>query len=183
MRRYIGRKQSPDANVRFPPSLKFNMQTEMRKSTVLVVDDELHILVIVKTMLETAGLDIITTDDPQQALAIVEQRKNQIAFVLSDVRMPGMDGRQLLRRVVEVSPGTGVALMSGYAGRIVPRIEYSDYQQAIPIKHSGCSYSGTTGAPHETGGRHAGTCRENDAAHGGNRGHRCPQVKKRNITR
>jgi DNA-binding NtrC family response regulator len=86
-------------------------------SKVLVVDDEPQILSLVKATLELGGLNVITADNAQQALCIVAQQACEIALVLSDVRMPGMSGPQLVREVAERSPSTAIALMSGELGQ------------------------------------------------------------------
>lgn len=88
----------------------------MQRAKVLVVDDEPRILKAVKAMLVTHGLDVIAVQNAEQALDIVEKQRGEISVVLSDVRMPGMSGPQLISKVVELSPVTAVALMSGDIG-------------------------------------------------------------------
>ena len=84
---------------------------------VLVVDDEPIILHLIKTALHAPGLYVITCDGGHEALLILEEYKAGIALVLSDVRMPGMSGPQLIRKVIEKSPTTAVAFMSGHTGQ------------------------------------------------------------------
>src|ERR1700689_5095796 len=88
----------------------------MQRAKVLVVDDEPSVLKVVAAALESRGLEVIAVDDAKQALNIVEKQGGEISVVLSDVRMPGMSGPQLIRKVAERSPVIAVALMSGDIG-------------------------------------------------------------------
>ncbi len=91
-----------------------------------MVDDEPDVLVIVKTMLEAKGIEVLTAANAQDALSLVARQPREIALVLSDVRMPGKSGPQLVREVRELSPSTAVALMSAEPGQeaIDPRIPF-----------------------------------------------------------
>lgn len=82
-------------------------------ATVLFVDDEESILELAQALLEQQGIDIITTASPQKALELV--RKREIAVMVSDNRMPGLNGIELLSRVKLMSPDTVKILMTGYA--------------------------------------------------------------------
>jgi DNA-binding NtrC family response regulator len=85
----------------------------MGGSRVLVVDDEPHVLSVVKAMLELGGHDVVTAGDAHRALEIIEKPLGQIALVLSGVHIRGMSGPNLLREIVERTPATAVALMTG----------------------------------------------------------------------
>jgi len=69
----------------------------MRKSTVLVVDDEPRILRFVRAELEAAGFEVLTASDGSSALELVESHSPDL--VVLDVIMPGMDGFEVLRRL------------------------------------------------------------------------------------
>jgi len=81
------------------------------RNKVLVVDDEPRILTAVEDVLEDE-FDVLTTTDPESALRIAESE--EVAVVLSDQRMPGVTGDQLLGRVREISQATRL-LITGYA--------------------------------------------------------------------
>ncbi|MES1189145.1 MAG: EAL domain-containing protein [Myxococcales bacterium] len=83
-----------------------------RPPRVLVVDDEPQVLVALQDLLE-GDFDVTATDKPEQALRIAEQEPD-IAVVLSDQRMPGMTGDELLSRLREHSHASRV-LCTGYA--------------------------------------------------------------------
>jgi diguanylate cyclase (GGDEF)-like protein/PAS domain S-box-containing protein len=82
------------------------------KPQVLLVDDEPQVLVALEDML---GDDFVVyaTDRPERALRLVEE-KPEIAVVVSDQRMPQMNGNELLSRLRECSPASRV-LSTGYA--------------------------------------------------------------------
>lgn len=94
-------------------SLAFGAATPVgRKDRVLVVDDEPQVLLALEEVLEDT-FDVCTTDDPARALSMLEN-EDEIAVVISDQRMPGMNGDELFRRARERSDATRV-LVTGYA--------------------------------------------------------------------
>lgn len=80
---------------------------------VLVVDDEPNICDAVKRALERVGYSVETAGDAQSALTNLEHRAAEL--VLCDIKLPGMDGMELLDRIKESHPGTIVVMITGYA--------------------------------------------------------------------
>jgi two-component system response regulator MtrA len=64
---------------------------------VLVADDDVDILALVKAILERAGHEVMTAGDGAQALALVRERRPDLAVL--DFAMPKMDGLEVLRRL------------------------------------------------------------------------------------
>jgi len=84
------------------------------KKNVLFVDDEEAIVNSLKLLFRRQKkFNVITTTNQQEALDIVDQ--NEIHVVVSDMRMPGMSGAELLLHVKEKSPNTMRILLTGYA--------------------------------------------------------------------
>jgi YesN/AraC family two-component response regulator len=81
--------------------------------TILFVDDEKQILKAIKREFFDSEYEIVTADSGQAALDIMEQTK--IDLIITDMRMPEMDGYELLRRVKETYPSTRRIILSGYA--------------------------------------------------------------------
>lgn len=81
------------------------------KRTILCVDDDERSLSIRKVMLETRGYRVITSHDPEQALAIVQS--GGIDLVISDLMMPKMSGARFIDQVKEISPHMPAILFSG----------------------------------------------------------------------
>lgn len=80
---------------------------------ILVVDDEIQILKALSRMFLETDYDILTAENGQDALALIEN--NQIDMVISDMRMPILDGYQLLSIVKEKYPRIIRVILSGYA--------------------------------------------------------------------
>ena len=81
---------------------------------VLVVDDEENIRHLLLVVLKKAGYEPTAVGTGAQALELLAAENFPI--VLSDIRMPGMDGRELLREIGQRSRGTYVVMMSAYGG-------------------------------------------------------------------
>ena len=84
---------------------------------ILVVDDEPGVRRFACQALEREGFTTIEAADGAEALRIVEHAAPAIALVLSDIRMPKLDGVQLERTCRERWPGLPVVLMSGEVTR------------------------------------------------------------------
>lgn len=82
-------------------------------SRILVVDDEARMAGLIKMELEEHDHTVSTASDGAMALELVD--RYDFDLVLTDLRMPGMDGLTLLRSVREKSPETAVVLMTAYA--------------------------------------------------------------------
>jgi two-component system cell cycle sensor histidine kinase/response regulator CckA len=82
--------------------------------TVLVVEDEEAVRLIVRRVLEAQGYAILDARDGNDAMRIAAQRGNAIDLVLSDIIMPGMGGRELARSLATTRPGLPILFMSGY---------------------------------------------------------------------
>ena len=84
-----------------------------RDITLLFVDDEQHILNALKRVVRGEGYRVLTSNDPQQALNIVQNE--DVDIVVSDHLMPKMDGIEFLRRVREIKPATMRIILTGHA--------------------------------------------------------------------
>ncbi len=80
---------------------------------ILVVDDEIAILNSLRRVLNNLGYGVLVADSGDKALALMSEQ--QIDLVISDMRMPGMDGYELLSRVKGLYPNTVRIILSGYA--------------------------------------------------------------------
>lgn len=84
------------------------------QETILIVEDEINLRRLARQYLETQGYKILEAEDGAAALQIVDGYKGTIDLLLTDVIMPGMNGRELAAHVTKLLPDTRVLYMSGY---------------------------------------------------------------------
>lgn len=83
--------------------------------TILVVEDEAAILKIAKIILERAGFQVRTARDPAEAMRVVDANPETIDLLLTDMRMPGGTGIDLVSMLAATGRVLPVIFMSGYA--------------------------------------------------------------------
>jgi two-component system, cell cycle sensor histidine kinase and response regulator CckA len=80
---------------------------------ILAIDDELAILDIVKTALETDGYTVHTASTPTEGIKFYEQHWRSIKLVLIDFMMPEMTGDMVFEHLQRINPDVRVLLLSG----------------------------------------------------------------------
>lgn len=95
----------------------FTKRTDEHQSTVsramLIVDDEDVIARTLQEFLQSEGYDVVTAIDGTSALAWAEKFEPDLA--ICDIQLPGMDGLELLDRLLQVQPETLVMMITAYA--------------------------------------------------------------------
>lgn len=103
--------------------MKVNQQIRERdlygNETILMVEDEINILEMGKTILEKFGYKVLTAISPLEALEIVKEHGDSIELLITDLIMPGMNGRQLADSVAKLYPGIKVIYTSGYTPNVI----------------------------------------------------------------
>jgi PAS domain S-box-containing protein len=87
--------------------------------TILLVEDDEAVRELTEVILETQGYKVICADGPIRAEEISAKRSREIDLVLTDVIMPEMSGRELVRKLSEVNPKLKVLYMSGYTDNVI----------------------------------------------------------------
>jgi two-component system cell cycle sensor histidine kinase/response regulator CckA len=83
-------------------------------AVILVVDDDLAVREVASRVLRRAGYRVLEAADGQEALAVARGEAGRLDLLLTDVVMPGMNGRELAERLTEVRPETRMLYMSAY---------------------------------------------------------------------
>ncbi|MGQ0814250.1 MAG: ATP-binding protein [Gemmatimonadota bacterium] len=83
--------------------------------TVLLVEDEAAVRALTARVLSRDGYTVISAGSGAEALALVDQHQTRVDLLLTDVVMPGMNGRELFQRLACRQPGLRVLFSSGYA--------------------------------------------------------------------
>jgi DNA-binding NtrC family response regulator len=86
------------------------------KKIVSIVDDEIDITVLFENAIcaDITGISVVSFNDPGIALEHFSKNKHGYALVISDMRMPNMDGLALLNKVKELNPKVRTMLVSAY---------------------------------------------------------------------
>jgi len=92
----------------------------MIHQSILIVDDEKNIRLTLSQALETLGAEIDTAANGEEALTKLKGR--EFGLILLDIRMPGMDGMEVLRQVREIRPDIRVIMITAY-GTIESAVE------------------------------------------------------------
>ncbi|HWP37270.1 MAG TPA: response regulator, partial [Gemmatimonadales bacterium] len=90
-----------------------------RGETVLVAEDEKSIRELTVRVLERLGYRVLAAEDPSQAIELAEQYGAVIHLLITDVIMPGMNGRDLANRLKTLHPGLRTLYMSGYTADVI----------------------------------------------------------------
>ncbi len=86
--------------------------------TILVVDDESLVRVLARDILLGAGYQVLEAEDGEQALRVAEEHPGAIQVLLTDVVMPGINGKELANRLAAVRTDTKAIFMSGCASEV-----------------------------------------------------------------
>jgi DNA-binding response OmpR family regulator len=82
--------------------------------TVLLVEDEQSVRQLVRETLAARGYHVLEGENGETGLAAAADHKGKIDLVITDVVMPGIGGRELIRQLLELRPGIKVLYLSGY---------------------------------------------------------------------
>jgi CheY-like chemotaxis protein len=91
-----------------------SQEAERGSETILLVEDEAAVRGLTSRILEKQGYRVIAAQHGREAMDIASREEGHIDLVLTDVVMPGMNGRGLVERLTGIRPGIKSLYMSGY---------------------------------------------------------------------
>ncbi len=87
--------------------------------TVLLVEDEEQILNLGKRILQQRGYQVLAAQSPKEALELARKYAGRIDLLITDVVMPGMNGKELRRQIDVIQPGIRCIYVSGYTAEVI----------------------------------------------------------------
>jgi two-component system cell cycle sensor histidine kinase/response regulator CckA len=108
----------PRSDARTTSGVRPRVSSRSGSETVLVVEDEAAVRNLVRAVLERKGYVVLVAQDGAAALELVDKHTGVIHVLLTDVVMPGMNGRELATLVTARRPKVKVIFMSGYAAGV-----------------------------------------------------------------
>ncbi len=95
-----------------------------RAGTVLVCEDDTGVLRLTQGLLQSAGYQVLAAEDANQALALVADHPGSIDLLVTDVILPGRNGRELAEALKGMKPKLPVLYLSGYSADILKGIKF-----------------------------------------------------------
>ena len=102
-----------------PPHLVRNEEVSRGSETILVVEVDPSLREVTCEFLQNNGYLVMSTGSPNEALHLAEWHKGPIDFLLTDVIMPQMNGRDLANNLSKARPEMKVLYVSGYTDGVV----------------------------------------------------------------
>ena len=85
------------------------------KDAVLVADDEPGMRELLGVVLQGEGHDVIFAENGDEALQQFQENRDRIGLVIQDLKMPGLEGTELLQRLRDLSPATPVVVITAFS--------------------------------------------------------------------
>ena len=90
-----------------------------RGELIMLVEDEAAILKMAHTLIENMGYTVIAVDNPHEALRLAAEEKRRIELLITDVVMPGLNGKELAAQLQAQYPHLKTLFMSGYTADVI----------------------------------------------------------------
>jgi CheY-like chemotaxis protein len=91
----------------------------MGSETIMLVDDDEPVRLLAETFLKRQGYNVLSAHSGEESLAILDRHREPLHLLLTDVVMPGLNGKELFEKAVERKGNLKVLYMSGYTEDIV----------------------------------------------------------------
>ena len=94
--------------------------------TVLLVEDEDFVRNVTREVLELSGYHVLEAIDANDGLELYRENSDSIDLLLTDVIMPGKNGREFANQLLALRPDLKIIFMSGYTDNAIVRESFSD---------------------------------------------------------
>jgi CheY-like chemotaxis protein len=116
---YLPRVPEPSESAAVVATSSETPKAEGGKETILLVEDEDNLRRLARQYLEKQGYNVVDAADGAMALQIAVAHEGVVHLLLTDVIMPGINGRELAQRMLEIRPNVKVLYMSGYTENVI----------------------------------------------------------------
>jgi two-component system, response regulator, stage 0 sporulation protein F len=89
--------------------------------SLLIVDDEVEILLLLKDLFESRGYEVVISENGEAAIEYAS--KKRFSAILVDLKMPGIDGIQLVEQLKRFHHVRKIVVMSGYGSQVQDSLE------------------------------------------------------------
>ncbi len=105
--------------------IKKEIQRAPAHRNIILVEDDMSILQMMQKMLVNLGQSIYTFNNPHDALSFIEENIPKTDILMTDIIMPGMNGKELYEKAKNIIPKIKVIYLSGYSDGIISEIKES----------------------------------------------------------
>jgi two-component system, cell cycle sensor histidine kinase and response regulator CckA len=96
----------------------------MNTATILLVDDERPVRRMTERMLQQGGYNVYSAENAGEAVTIAEELQERLDLLVTDMRMPGTNGHQLIGMIRRICPRAGTMAISGFLPEGIPEQDY-----------------------------------------------------------
>lgn len=87
--------------------------------TILLVEDEAPVREVLFRMLEGEGYDVLRAPRPDDAVKIAQEHQGEIALLVTDMVLPGRNGKDVAEQIKALRPSIEILFISGYPGEAI----------------------------------------------------------------
>jgi DNA-binding NtrC family response regulator len=94
--------------------LSIYSQIMQKPISILIVDDEVELATLFKNYFESSGMDAVSFTNPLLAFEYFKETRNKLSMVITDLRIPGLCGLELAKKMRELDDSISIFLMTAF---------------------------------------------------------------------